>query len=243
MVCLIAKTACAEQWALQFSGEAAKKGVQNQIFPWFLTRDACSTRVTIPFRHPHFLGGLAYYKFYNIQEDLFSTLIKNVVPFGLPAMEDFAVTLDTLNRWRNRNAPGAARNTLDKLIHAYISTKERLHAGLLDSLKAVFSVRQEWRIRLALFEFLIDYDPVPPPLTEATTPRHPTYWNLSTEHVGQFIRSEINRWLLPLEYYVSKVAAHPAAPPSLDIELEHAAVVLICIRVLRMGYFMSFPQE
>jgi hypothetical protein len=56
------------------------------------------------------------------------------------------------------------------------------------------------------------------------------------------MQSELNRWLLPLEYYMGPIITANAALPFED-ELARSAIILLCLRVLRVAIFEEFPKK
>lgn len=79
-------------------------------------------------------------------------------------------------------------------------------------------------------------------MAETAPEQHASYWYLQSTHVTAFMRSELNRWLLPLEYYMGPTIAAKVALP-LEDELARSAIILLCLRVLRIAIFESFPAR
>jgi hypothetical protein len=56
------------------------------------------------------------------------------------------------------------------------------------------------------------------------------------------MRSELNRWLLPLEHYIGPIITVKVTLP-LKEELTRSAIIILYLRVLRIAIFKSFPEK
>jgi len=172
---LMMKTACVESWAKSFSGTGPNKAIRSQIFPWFGTRDVASACVTLRPSHPSFRGGIGSNKVYNVQKDVYNTPIKGIRAFSNEQLESLAFSPSTLNRWREANRPGSARNDQPRLVAVYLATKQRLEAGLIAAYLVAFGVRLEMRLRLPLFRAFLETE-LPVPVVKNDAPaRHNSY--------------------------------------------------------------------
>ena len=70
---------------------------------------------------------------------------------------------------------------------------------------------------------------------------HRAYWRLPSEDVASFIATELNRWLLPLEYLIQTRPTASDEPGFLSDELRHSTSILALLRLLHRGVFESFP--
>lgn len=187
---------------------------------------------------------MAFNKYYNTQEDAFSTPIKDPGTFGRRQLEALAFHLGTLNRWQEANLAGSAKNDHPHELAAFLATKKRLHASLQAIRRATYGTREEWRLNITAFRAVLALDDLPDhePEEAAPLPRHKSYWYLRSGDVAAFMRTELDRWLLPLEHYVGQSLVAKVALP-LEDELARSAISILCLRVLRIAIFEAFPED
>ena len=127
-----------------------------------------------------------------------------------------------------------SRADLDRYSGASCATKTRLHHTLNDAQDAGFGDREEYRIAWKLFQAL-NLDLVPNDTNDGTgLERHPPYWILETKVVHDFMRWELNRWILAIELLHSRVKSSPGYPiDSRSEQLQNAAMGSALLRSLK----------
>ena len=236
------KSGCLDEWQRQFREYDDTNGVQGQEFNWFLTRDAASGRVIMSNKHQLRQQGLAYVKYYNLHKDIFAAPLKRSRPYCYQHLEGLAVSEATVKGWYETRKAGLSRPIHAALLRILATTKTRLDDAINKTKLTEFGVRQEFRISISLFREMSEMEGDEEDEEDEDDTCHPTHWRLPTDHVEKFIRSELNRWLLPLEHLVVQSTAVGAEPIDLGQEYRRSASIVAILRVLRVGIFEGFSK-
>ena len=163
-ITLLWKSPCLHLWKTCFHDPYHQKPRVKVIqYPFMLTRDAGGASVKLD--EANYLraqGGLIYHKAYNLAKDLFSSIIKEHLPFNNPYFEGLPYSQSELLRWHRINRDGGlafsapdmeAASTVDpsslkgRQIKAYVRTKQRI-SGAIRAARAQsqdFGLRKEYR--------------------------------------------------------------------------------------------------
>jgi hypothetical protein len=134
------KSGCFDEWQRQFADYDSTNGVNGQIFNWFLTRDAGSTRVMMSSKHQLQRQGLSYVKYYNLHKDIFAAPLKKSRPYCFEHLEGLAVSESTVKSWYETRKAGISRPRLGLILKAQ-NTVEGYHSRLSANAEAFVQVK------------------------------------------------------------------------------------------------------
>jgi hypothetical protein len=254
-VILLRKPSCLKAWADLFAPEAQgpHPGITTTTYPWHLTRDAGSAEVLLGWGNPlreH--GGIAFNKAYNTHKVLYDTPLKGHRLFALPQLEALAFGQDLLREWAEACRLGSS--TMKKydravLIKTFERIKARLRAALEDHELHHLGVRQEYRMLVREYRQLSAEHDGDVPLAHAAPPdgAHRPYWIVPADAVGAFVTADVNRWLLGIEFLISRgdPAALPVGPLSVGREAQmlNGAMLRALLRTLRASLAGENPSR
>ncbi len=181
---LLRRMSCLTEWSKQL------EGFRPQFYNWQLTRDSGDIRGGLTAESKLRRGGLMYAQSYNLNKNLFFVPIKNHKPFKHSHLEGLPFSTELMSRCysagqQTRNAPR------EQIRNMYLNAKHRVESTLKGAEKFNFGVREEYRVQWQLFQSL---DPVYRPFLRPG--QHLPFWQLSTRTTHQFMKAEVNRWLV-----------------------------------------------
>ena len=235
------RRSCLEHWIQHLKHSPDNALLSSQIYNWNLTADAGSARIKFNAGHHLRQGGVIFAQSYNVIKNLFTTSVKDHLPFADPDLEGLGMGKEVLQSWyeMNQTGSGVSSDPLEPLRNGFLAMKRQIHETLLEATHEISGVREEYRITYNLFLSLEIPDILPE--TQGQFP----YWVLDTRDVVDFMRWEYNRWIFPIEYLHSKIRDHPgiAADPQF-IQVENAAMVNVLLRCLKASSSSAFlPQK
>lgn len=256
---LLRKPACLTAWADHFRTPAGqhlggqRAGITTVTYPWHLTRDAGSAEVMLAARNPlreH--GGLAFHKAYNVHKVLYDTPIKGYQLFALPLLHGLAYSQELLQEWAEASRLGSS--TMKKfdrvlLLKTFKTVKARLRTALSDHIRGMWGVRHEYRIQVHVYRELESADDRYVELAHAAPAEreHRPYWILPAPAVGAFLTAEVNRWLLGIEFLISRADAAAMSVGSLRIgreaQLLNGAMLTVLFRTMRISLAGENPSR
>lgn len=157
-VTLLHKSSCLQHWKTHFNCPsliASRTLISDYL--WGLVHDVSSTSVQLKPNNILYQHGIAYNKSYNLHKALFATPFKGHRPFSNPQLEALAFSQKLLETWYTANQRGSesqAKHKRQALLKAYKRVKARMATTLQDSMETDYGKRQEYRIRIDLFEAL-----------------------------------------------------------------------------------------
>jgi hypothetical protein len=211
------------------------------MYGWHLTRDAGSADVLLGVGNPlRKFGGIAFNKSYNVHKVLYDTPLKGLGLFQLPALEGLAYGQELLSEWAEAHrlgSRGMKKFERSLLIQTFQAIKARLRTACQGS--PTFGVRQEYRLLFSLFQQLDprqDYS-AQLPHNDASDGHHRPYWILPASGVQSFITADVNRWILGIEFLISRGDPAAVAVGGLSIGREaqmlNGAMLAALLRTLR----------
>jgi hypothetical protein len=241
-VVLLRKPACLRSWTDRFRtpGEL-RAGIVTAIYGWHLTRDAGSAEVILGIRNPlRESGGIAFNKCYNVHKVLYDTPLKGLRLFQLPALEGLAYSQKLLSEWAEAHrlgSRGMKKFERSLLIKTFQAMKARVRAACQG--EPTFGVRQEYRILFRLFRQLdlTQDQTAQTPHNDPADDHHRPYWVLPASGVQSFITAAANRWLLGIEFLISRADPAAVAMGGLSIggeaQILNGAMLTALLRTLR----------
>jgi hypothetical protein len=130
-----------------------KSRVQQERFPWSLTRDASSVDYTFKAQSTMFKRGIVQGKMYSPHKEIFSVIPKDLIPFGKEQLN--ILGMDSAHRLWDPPRSTTERKRLKKI---FLRTCKRVHMALKDSESKTFGVRQEYRIRFNAIQHWMGLD-------------------------------------------------------------------------------------
>ena len=166
-VTLLRRRPCLEHWVKRFSCPQASGATKAtpRFWNWAMTRDAGTADLelgTTNVLRKH--GGLAFFKAYNVSKTLFSTPLKDYMPFDNPHFESLAFSDHLREEWYRANAGRGPSISRAAILKRFLQTKQRIHAAFKGPCSSSgirnFGVRQEYRINIQTFRDLhLDDEP------------------------------------------------------------------------------------
>lgn len=212
----------------------AKGNPRRTVYPWATMRDTIGQTM---FAAPHgeeSTDGLIYSQFYALIKTPFDSA--KVYVFDNDSVENLALDPGYI---RSLQQEGGAV-TFSKAVceFAFLHSKKRAHANLIDNQWKSYGIREEHRISLAMMEEIYDqwrqwdlYDD-----NEIDNAHSPLpYYIIPTQELLAFLYGQVNKYCFLFEH----VLAHTARAYS----LPETAVMVIALRALRFSYGSSLLQR
>jgi len=203
---------------------------RSQFFQWHGTADGSSVRAEPGVKSTLRLGGLAYVQAYMTEKDLWVSPDRSTAPlFSETAYRNLGFTQDTLQglyrskRSRLAHDPYVRRRALSSFKAAIVRAGHVLDFHSTDR-STNFPCRQEWRITYHQFmngnftdlqPFLLDDD------------HHWPYFALRKSEVCEYLRMDINRWLIAICVNLSTPRHGPGVHAPLSAEFQHTRTAML----------------
>ena len=166
-VTLLRRRSCLEHWVQRWACPQSSGATKStaRFWNWAMTRDAGSADLelgTTNVLRQH--GGMAYFKAYNIAKNLFTTPLKDYMPFDNPQFESLVFSDQMREEWYRANAGRGPSISRTATLGRFLESKQRLHSAFVGPCSPhgtrVFGVRQEYRIKIRTFHDLhLDNEP------------------------------------------------------------------------------------
>ncbi|MBE7180053.1 MAG: hypothetical protein INR71_02400, partial [Terriglobus roseus] len=238
----INKVQCFDAWLNGLMAPGEQRRPQARTFSWGLNPDGGSVEADI---HPDsavYRGGFTYVKKYNVHKELFTTPFKGLNPLDHAQLEGLGYTLATITLWLD-NRYALSHTTHNQILALYRHTKRRLQVAVMDAFTGAnhFSTRCEVRVNFPYLDDVAAGAAASPELQDLLTrpappDAHRNFWALDGREVCNYFRSQLQRWLLPVEFCIA-AARQPSPFHGPQEELNTASIVSVCLRTLVLGLF------
>ncbi|KAF8534656.1 hypothetical protein BDD12DRAFT_859300 [Trichophaea hybrida] len=202
-----------------------KGGIQCVHYPWALTSESSNMTIVPTGRNTMSLAGLAYSQYYTSTKEIFDA--GTIYPFMNDGIE--AIAIDPRLTKAFQLAGGATVVNPEQVHGAYLASRDRALQGLADSTWKSFGVQRmtqelqkpQWYAKCTKLK---DYPAVSP------------WFTISTMSVLDFLRFNLVRFLLPLEYLVAKTERQ-------QISWETTKIMVMLIRSAKWCFRASPLQR
>ena len=211
-------------------GSRAKGNPKRTTYPWATMRDAMGQTFFAAPQGKETRDGLIYSQFYTLVKTPFDST--KVYVFDNESVENLALDPGYV---RSLHQEGGSI-TFSKAVceFAYLHSKQRAYANLIDNQQKSYGVREEHRISLTMMEEIYQqwrqwdlYDANDP--ADASSPL--PYYIVPTRELLAFLYAQINKYCFLFEH----ILAHAAKTYS----LPETIVMVIALRALRFCYSSS----
>ncbi|KAF8534327.1 hypothetical protein BDD12DRAFT_860927 [Trichophaea hybrida] len=213
-----------------------KGGIQCAHYPWALTSESSNMTIVPTGRNAMRLAGLAYSQYYTSTKEIFDA--GKIYPFMNDGIE--AIAIDPRLTKAFQLAGGATVVNPEQVHRAYLASRDRTLQGLADSTWKSFGVREEHRVTVELLERITQELQKPQWYAKCTKlkdyPAVSPWFTISTMSVLDFLRFNLVRFLLPLEYLVAKSEGQ-------EIGWETTKIMVMLIRSAKWCYRASPLQR
>ncbi|KAF2175411.1 hypothetical protein K469DRAFT_610840 [Zopfia rhizophila CBS 207.26] len=229
---------CLEAYAqtrevLNTDGSRAKGNPKRTIYSWATMRDTTNQTLFAPPHGKESTDALIYSQFYGLVKTPFDT--SKVYIFDNESLENLALDPGYI---RSLQQEGGGI-TFSKAVceFAYLHSKKRAHANLIDNQWKSYGIREEHRISLTMMEEIREqwrqwdlYDDSIDDIN-STLP----YYIVPTQELLSFLYGQINKYCFLFEH----ILAHTA----MTYSLPETMVMVIALRALRFCYGGSLIQR
>jgi len=187
------KTCCLQNW---LASTDPKSHIAQRTYPVSGTRDAAAMNIAPTqkhFFHPH----VVYAQRYNSYKELSDA--QKTFPFTNLNIESVLMPVNLLQLWSKAGGTHGRAKHIEELVseagkRSYARSKQRLHLAFSESQEESLGTREEYRVRVDVFETLdLDFRPC-----RQAEPR--PYYSIPTAEAILFLRWQMNRWLGALDY-------------------------------------------
>ncbi|KAF8415096.1 hypothetical protein BGX38DRAFT_1318195, partial [Terfezia claveryi] len=147
------KDCCLRKTLYHFQLGMAKPGFQTQFYPWGLIASSSNMTFSVGKRHPLMRCGLVYSQFYGSIKEPFDA--GKTYPYNNVNLEALAVDSNLHKLWSAESGHTKGNWDRQRLLKAYIASKERVNIVLSASKDKCYGIREEHRISWTLLEKLI----------------------------------------------------------------------------------------
>ncbi|KAF8525023.1 hypothetical protein BDD12DRAFT_870892 [Trichophaea hybrida] len=213
-----------------------KGGIQCVHYPWALTSESSNMTIVPTGRNTMSLAGLAYSQYYTSTKEIFDA--GSIYPFMNDGIEAIAIDPRLTKAFQ---LAGRATVVNPEQVHgAYLASRDRALQGLADSTWKSFGVREEHRVTAELLERMTQELQKPQWYAKCAKlkdyPAVSPWFTISTMSVLDFLRFNLVRFLLPLEYLVANTERQ-------QISWETTKIMVMLIRSAKWCYRASPLQR
>lgn len=232
------KRCCLESYArtriqLLADGKRAKGSPRHAVYPWAAMRDTMGqTLFSVPQGQEN-MDGLVYSQMYGLIKTPFDT--SKTYVFNHDALENLALDPGYIRSLQQQGGGIAFSKSVCDF--AYLQSKRRAHANLIDNRWKSYGIREEHRISLTMMDEICEQwrqwdleddgaDNVPSPLP---------YYIVPTQDLLGFLYAQINKYCFLFE--------HTLALTARTVSLPETMVMVIALRALRFCYGSNMLQK
>lgn len=212
---------------LNVDGSKAKGNPTQTRYPWATMRDTMGLTLFAAPRGAETRDGLIYSQFYGSIKTPFDS--SKVYVFDNDSVENLALDPGYVRSLQQEG--GGITFSKGVCEFAYLSSKRRAHANLLDNRWRSYGVREEHRISLSMMEEIyeqwVQWDLYDADDVSGSSPPLP-YYIVPTDELLSFLYAQINKYCFLFEH----VLAHTARTYS----LPETMVMVVALRALRFCY-------
>jgi hypothetical protein len=229
------KKCCLEAYSrtravLNVDGSKAKGNPRQTRYPWATMRDTMGLTLFAAPRGAETRDGLIYSQFYGSIKTPFDS--SKVYVFDNDSVENLALDPGYVRSLQQEG--GGITFSKGVCEFAYLSSKKRAHANLLDNRWRSYGVREEHRISLSMMEEIyqqwVQWDLYDADDVSGSSPPLP-YYIVPTDELLGFLYAQINKYCFLFEH----VLAHTARTYS----LPETMAMVVALRALRFCYESS----
>ncbi|KAF8451388.1 hypothetical protein BGX38DRAFT_1183094, partial [Terfezia claveryi] len=137
------KDCCLRKTLYHFQLGMAKPGFQTQFYPWGLIASSSNMTFSVGKRHPLMRCGLVYSQFYSSIKEPFDA--GKTYPYNNVNLEALAVDSNLHKLWSAESGHTKGNWDRQRLLKAYIASKERVNIVLSASKDKCYGIREEHR--------------------------------------------------------------------------------------------------
>jgi hypothetical protein len=229
---------CLEAYAkgrtvLNADGSVTKGSPKCTVYPWATMRDTVGQTLFATPQGQESRDGLIYSQFYALIKTPFDS--SKVYVFNNESLENLALDPGYVRSLQQEGAAVSFSRAVCEF--AYISSKKRAYANLVDNRGKSYGIREEHRILVTMLEEVYQqwhqwdlYD-----AEDEVRPAHLPYYITPTKDLLNFLSAQINKHCFLFEH----VLAHTARSYS----LPETIVMVVALRALRFCYGSSLIQR
>lgn len=241
--CILLRCACCNQMDLDLLGENQKKNEYSQNG----LKQSTSVSVEFARKSEVFAAGLAYMQEYNCIKSIHATPDSRAErPFTQEWLNQLAYSVSDLMLLRERNQSAAALNThsacqkeRQRTSKVFKALVQRVHDCLFAAANDHVSAcaRQEYRVSLDLLDLLLDSLIGQTTNINVATGLHNPYFIIRKSDYIAFLRTEYNRFLMPLAHIVSRnrnksvVTNYDPKKEAAHVDAAMISVLLTCLDI------------
>jgi hypothetical protein len=214
-------------------GQRARGSPRVATYPWATMRDTVGQTLFAPPCSQENTDGLVYSQFYGLVKTPFDTAKQYV--FWHDALENLALDPGYIRSlWQ---AGGRVTFNASTCEHAYLHSKKRAHANLVDNQWRSYGIREEHRVSLAMMdeisELWRDWDLYDDCIDDTAGPA--PYYTVPTKDLLSFLYAQINKYCFLFE--------HTRAHTARSYSLPETMMMVVALRALRFCYGSSLLQK
>lgn len=232
------KRCCLEAYArtrilLLADGKRTRGSPRCTTYPWAGLRDTMGQTLFAVPQGKESMDGLIYSQFYGLIKTPFDT--SKTYVFDNDAIENLALDPGYIRSLQQQGG----RVTFSKAVceFAYLHSKKRAHANLVDNQWKSYGIREEHRISLRMMDEIYEqwreWDLYDDRIDDNTGPL--PYYVAPTQALFGFLSAQINKYCLLFEYTL----AHTAR----TFSLPETMVMVVALRALRFCYSSNLIQR